>query len=411
MEMGPILIIDPSPGPAAAVGAWIRTGSAHEPRELAGVTHLLEHLSLRRSGGRGPDEIAELIDSLGGAVDAFTTRETCAITAHVPAQRSAEALDLVLGALFDPRFNSSDVELEQHVIEAEFDLVQDSPAEVAAERALEACWGEHPLARPVLGSLPVVKRLALPDLKRFHAERFTRDRLLLVAVGAFDESALLDALSRYPSASEREPVLVPPAWRTGMLVERRDGLEQIYANLVLPGLPSNHPEGMTLGVLHQLLGAGNSSRLFRELRDRLGLVYEVESSLFGTENAGLLEVVFSCPVRQALPCWDAVLRVLGEIAGGGITDREVSLAKQALAAGLILSTESVDAVMEAHAGEYLARRRRFDGGVLLAELEAVTAGRVRALARELVRLDLLAGAVCGPREGMVLPASLARRVA
>jgi predicted Zn-dependent peptidase len=411
METGPVLIVEPTPGAAAAVGAWMRSGSAHEPRELAGITHLLEHILLRRCAARTPEAIAELIDSLGGAVDAFTTRETCAITAHVPAERVGEAAALVLDALFRPRVLPSDVELEQHVIEAEFDLVQDSPAEVAAERALQACWGDHPLARPVLGDRKIVGGLTADGLAGFHRDRFSADRLVFVAVGNVAGLGLEERLGSLPSGGGFAPTLAAPVWRSRFTVEPREGLEQVYANLVLPGLHADHAEATTLAVLHQLLGAGNSSRLFRELRDRLGLVYEVESGLFSTSAAGILEVTFSCPSRLSARCWDAVLHVLEDVGAGSIEDREVELAKQALLAGLMLGTEGSDALLDAHAGEFLTRGRRFDAALVRGEIESVTPGRVRTLARELVRLERLAGAVCGPHDAALLPSSLARSVA
>jgi predicted Zn-dependent peptidase len=411
METGPVLIVEPAPhSRTAAIGAWIRSGSADEPAELAGITHLLEHLLLRRCGHRSSEQIAELIDALGGAVDAFTTREACAITAHVPADRQSEALGLILDALFEPTLLTEDVRLEQKVVDAEFDLVQDSPVEVAAERALEACWGEHPLARPVLGTRERVNRLRSDELQRFHRERFGLERLLLVLVSPTPPEGI-DDLASLPHVVPPTPPPACPAWRHGILVEERDGLEQIYANLVLPGLASADEEAMTLAVLHQLLGGGASSRLFRELRDRLGLVYEVETATYSTTTAGLLEVTFSCPARQSGKCWDAVLGVLDHVAAGGVTDREVVLAKQAIGSGLVLGAEGADALMEAHAGEFLARGARFDVARLREELEQVTPERVRALGRRLIDLSILSGAVCGPHGTLLVPASLTRRVA
>jgi predicted Zn-dependent peptidase len=412
MTPGPALIVVPVSGAAsAALGAWVRSGSAHEPVDRAGITHLLEHLLLRRCGRRTPDEIAELLDALGGDVDAFTTRETCAVTSHVTKERFAEALALTFDALFRPHIEAEDLESERGVIAAEFDLVRDSPGEVAAERALVACWGSHPLARPVLGDRGVVRGLGRGDVERFHAERFTAENLVLVAVGAVDEGLISDEVARLPRGGVTPPVLSAPRWRPAMMVEERRGLEQVYVHLALPALPSGHPDEFILGVLHQLLGAGNSSRLFRELRDRLGLVYEIDSSVYAAAAAGLLEVTFSAPVAQADACWRAVLRVLEGVGQSDITDHEVALAKQALASGLVLGTEGVDALMEAYAGEMLARGRRFDRECTQRELDEVTPDRVRALARDLVRLDLLAGAVCGPRQGTRLPSVLRRRVA
>jgi predicted Zn-dependent peptidase len=196
-----------------------------------------------------------------------------------------------------------------------------------------------------------------------------------------------------------------------VMVAERDGLEQLYADLVLPALSSDHPEILTLGVLHQLLGGGAASRLFRELRDRLGLVYDVGSSVYATGMTGVLEVTFSAPARQAEACWEAVLRVLEQVGAGEIGEDEVMLARRALAAGILLGSEGTDALMEAHAGEYLARRRRFDAASLRRELDLVSPERVRALAAHVVRLDSIAGAVCGPGAGLRLPGTLERRVA
>jgi len=335
----------------------------------------------------------------------------CAVTAHVPSERFDEALGLVLDAVFRPRLRHDEVEVERKVVAAEFDLIQDSPAEVAAERALEACWGDHPLARPVLGRRGVVERLTASDLELYHAASFNSANLLLVAVGPVGEGSIRRALEGCPGPAEAAIAPSAPAWRAGVLVEERDGLEQLYANLVLPGVRADDPEAFTLGVLHQLLGGGASSRLFRELRDRLGLVYDVGSSIYAAASAGVLEVTFSAPARQTGACWDAVFGVLGDVAAGRISDREVELARRALASGVVLGAEGSDSLMEAHVGELLSHGRPFDAARTRRRLAEVTPERVRALAAQVIRLDAVAGAVCGPEAALALPAALVRRVA
>ena len=412
MARGPVVIVEPMPEAATvAIGAWVRGGSAQESHEVEGITHLIEHLLLRRTAHREPEQVSELIDSLGGSVDAFTTREACAITAHVPADRADEALDLLLDAIFAPSFLPEDLEVERGVIAAEFEMVQDSPGEIAAENALLACWDGHPMARPVLGRRQVVRRLRTKDLARYHSQHFTAEGLVLVAVGPVDQPAIERRLAALPAGVWRPRAMAAPSWRSGVIVEEREGLEQLYVNLVLPGLPADHEEIVTLGVLQQLLGEGNSSRLFRDLRDRLGLVYDVGTASYCTSLAGVLEVTFSCPARQAEASWDAVLRVLREVGTGAIGAHEVALAKDALSAGVVLGSEGTDALMDAHAGEFLSRGRRFDARELRREIAAVTVERVRARARGVVRLDALAGAGCGPRGALLTPAGVSRRVA
>lgn len=413
METPATILCDLNPGGAtAAVGAWVRGGAAIEPAASAGITHMIEHLLLRRCGARDPRAIAELSDALGGDVDAFTTRETCAVTAHVAADRLADATDLVLDAVFKPCFEAEDVEIERRVIQAEFDLVDDSPSEVAAERALEACWGDHPLARPVLGQREIVERLSPRHLEEYHHSHFVASELVLVVVAPWDVRADLEArCEALPPGVARAHGVVAPPWHRGVVTEIRDGLEQVYANLVLPGLPIGDADQVTLGVLDQILGGGASSRLFAEVRDRLALVYEIGSSIYSTRQAGVLEIAFSAPLRNVDACWDAILAVLEKVGRQGCSDREVALARQALTAGVVLGTEGSDAMMEAHAGEWIARGRRFDRTAICREIAAVTPERVRDLAQRLIRLDGLAGAVCGSEAGIRLPAGLERRTA
>ncbi len=411
MASGPVVVVDERrAGATAAVGVWLRRGSAHEGEAMAGAMHLVEHLELRRCGERTPEQIAALIDGLGGAVDAFTTRESCAVTAHVPAERWRDALDLLLDAVARPRFEPSELETEKGVIAAEFEMVQDSPSEVAAELALEACWGGHPLARPVLGRRERVQALSVADLVDFHARTFTLDDLLAVGVGPLPEEEVRRAVEALPlerGAAERLPV---PAWRPAFRVEEREGIEQVYVNIVFPGLPLGHPDALALAALEQVLGAGASSRLFRELRDRHGLVYEVDASTYSASVAGVLEVTFSAPAVKAEACWGTVLRVLEEVGEGSITDEEVALARQALDAAVVLGAEGNDALLDAHVAELLAHGRPFDAGRLRREIAAVSGEAVRAVARRVVRLELMAGAACGPA-GVRLPALVERRVA
>ena len=411
MDTGGTLIVERFEAPTAAVGVWVRVGSAWEPEDQAGITHLLEHLLLRRCGSRTPEEIAELIDALGGQVDAFTTRETCAVSAHVPAERRREALELVLDAVFRPRIQPEDLEVEKGVVAAEFDLVQDSPAEVAAEKALAACWGRHPLARPILGYPETVQPLGVEALCSFHRGSFGRDRAVVVAVGPWEEAELEEQIARLPVADRAQGALTPPTFTPALLREERPGLEQVYVHLVFPALRADDPELPALGVLDQLLGGGNASRLFRHLRDRLGLVYDVGSAVFATQWAGVLEVSFSAPASRATRAWGAVLEVLQDVASGGISSREVSVAKQALSSGVVLGSMGPDALMEAHAGEFLTRGRRFCRREVEAEIHQVELEQVQALAARVLRLDLLAGAVCGPPGQLGIPGELEPKVA
>ena len=151
-----------------AAGVWITRGSAHDPDDIAGATHLVEHLTLRSCGGRDRRSLALAIDRLGGEVDAWTSSELMGVSVNTTVDALDEALDLLVDAILTPTFAPDDVALELRVTEAELELMADDPGERVEEALLRAAWGDHPLARPVIGTRESLARLTPAVLERHH---------------------------------------------------------------------------------------------------------------------------------------------------------------------------------------------------------------------------------------------------
>ena len=181
-----------------AAGVWITRGAAYDPASITGATHLVEHLTLRACGVHDRRTLARAIDRLGGEVDAWTSSELMGISVNTTVDAIGDALDLLVDAVLSPTFEPDDVELERRVTRAELELVADDPAERVGEALLKAAWGEHPLARPVIGTLETLEALTSEALKDHHAALVQPGGMVAAVVGDVSPDEVVSRLSRLP---------------------------------------------------------------------------------------------------------------------------------------------------------------------------------------------------------------------
>ena len=393
----PALLTQSMPGRrTVAAGVWITRGAAHDPPSLAGATHLVEHLTLRSCGGRSRRSLALAVDRLGGEVDAWTSSDLMGVSVNTTIDALDEALDLLVDAVLSPTFAPGDVELELRVTLAELELVADDPAERVEEALLEAAWGRHPLARPVIGTRESLERLTPANLRRHHETLVQPGGMVAAVVGDADPELIASRLRRLPLA---QPPMAPPLpglrWRGAHLDLSREGTEQVHARLAFEAVAVGDPRVAALVVLNRCLGDGAASRLFQRLREDEGITYDVWSGPVLRHLGGLLEIGWAC-APAAFPDALRLVREELERIAGDLTDNEVGVAKEGLARGLEMDIESPSGRCSLDVGEVLERGRRFDPETSRRELAAVTPDDVRRLASEILRPERMASAVCGP---------------
>lgn len=393
----PALLIQTTPGhETVAAGVWIARGAAHDPQTIAGATHLVEHLTLRACGAHDRRALARLVDRLGGEVDAWTSSELMGISINTTADATGDALDLLVDAVLSPTFEPDDVELERRVTRAELELVADDPAEKVGEALLKAAWGEHPLARPVIGTFETLDALT-PGILRDHHEGLVRPGNMMAAVvGDVSPDEVVSRLSRLPlDQVPTVPELPPLRWHGAHLDLSREGTDQVHARLAFEALAVSDPRTPAMVVLNRTLGDGASSRLFQRLREEEGLTYDIWSGPVMWRPGGFLEVGWACAPQAFADSWRLVLDELVRITRD-LADEEVEVAKEGILRGLRMDMESPAARCSLDVGEMLERNRRFHPAVVCRELEAVTRDDVIGLAAEILQPDSCASAVCGP---------------
>ncbi len=388
-------------------------GSRDEGRSVAGAAHFLEHLLFKATPTRSAVEIAQAVDAVGGELNAFTTREHTCYYAHVLDSDLELAVDLVADVVLRGRCATEDVEVERDVVLEEIAMRDDDPEDSLGDVFLSAMFGDHPVGRPVIGSVESIETMTRAQLHSFHVRRYTPERMIVAVAGNIDHDVVLSLVREHfgPRLEAGRTAVAPRkgAGRVGgkpsLLVVDRDG-EQTHVSLGVR-TPGRHWEHRwALSVLNTALGGGLSSRLFQQIRESRGLAYSVYSTVDTFADSGALSVYAGCQPER----FDEVVRVTTDVLEGvardGITADECRIAKGSLRGGLVLGLEDSGSRMhrigrsELNYGEH----RTIDH--TLAQIDAVTLEEVNAVAHQLLSRDYGA-AVLGPhRSKKTLPQQL-----
>ena len=407
LQSGATVVSGEMPGvESVAFGLYFPTGSRHETAENNGISHFIEHLVFKGTSKRNADEINREIDLLGGASNAYTTKESLCfharvLSCHLP--RVVEFLgDMATGAL--PEGIDVELEREREVILQEIAAVEDSPEDLATDLVDLAYFGDHPLALPIVGSARAVGRLALPEIRSHFKRYLTARDLVVAACGKVDHDELCalaqEHLEGLPSG-DGEPVSPRPATRAETRVVTRD-FEQVQLCLSAGGVTRRDVRRGAADLLSSIVGEGFSSRLFREVRDRRGLAYNIYSSFACYLDVGSFNVHLGVAPERVCEALDVVAQVLAEVRDGTIVADELEQARVHVRGAMILAHESAGARLGHLAEKALLREPRLDLDDDLEQVDAATLAEVRALAAEILAGPLALAAV-GPVEASALP--------
>ncbi len=384
---------------SVSVGAWVHTGSRDEGAGRYGITHFLEHMVFKGTGKRSALDIALDMDRLGGQLDAFTTKEVTCFNARVLAGYLDTALDVLGDMVGNASLDAAMIETEKQVVVEEIRNVFDDPDDLIHELAAEEVFGEHPLARPILGTESSVQAFGREDLTAFVAERYRAGNLIVAVVGPLPHDEMRARVERWfavpPGAAPPRGGSEPPPARRGLRVETKD-LQQQHLWLGRLGVSSRDPDRYGLLVLSTLLGGSMSSRLFQSIRERAGLAYNIYSfSDFATDTGLLGSYMAVSPAKSAEAIrltLDEYVRLIAE----GCTAAELADTTMQLKGNLLLAMESVTARMNRLARNELNEGRFIGVAELVARVDAVTREDVQRLATAYLAPETLTLVSLGP---------------
>jgi predicted Zn-dependent peptidase len=387
---------------SVAVGIWLTRGSRHEPVDTPGIAHFVEHMLFKGTPGRSAEEIAQQVDSIGGQIDAFTSKEYAGYYLKVLDEHLPLAVEILADLICNPLLADEDIEREKKVILEEIKMVEDTPDDLVHEIFAEGFWTNHPLGRSILGTPHSVSALNQATLRRYFTSTYTASNFVVVAVGNLDhdrvqglfEQALVNAPHHGPAIDQ-----APPTVATPIQIRKKD-LEQSHVVFGTEALPQHHPDRYAGYVLNTTLGGSMSSRLFQNVREKRGLAYSVFSGLSAYQDAGALSIYAGCANDAVAELIDVVVAELRQMKAGGLDAIELRRAKDHLKGSLMLGLESTSSRMSHLARQEMYRDQTLTLDEMLEAIERVSAEDVLKLADRFFANGNLAVTVLGNVNGL-----------
>ncbi len=384
---------------SVTIGVWLTRGSRHETDAESGVAHFVEHMLFKGTTTRSAQQIAQSIDSIGGQLDAFTSKEYAAYYVKVMDEHLPVALDLLSDLVMRPALAPADVEKEQSVILEEIKMVEDAPDDLVHEMFAAQFWSRHPLGRPILGTPETVMSFRSSGLRGYFDRTYVAPNLVITAAGSLDHARVRELVERAFEglrSAQPGPAVDPPEVTPGLVTRSKD-IEQSHVCIGTGACPLTHPDRHATYVLNTILGGSMSSRLFQHIREERGLAYAVFSSLTSFSDAGMLTIYAGCAPDKVNEVVSLALVELRALREAPVPADELARARDHLKGSLMLSLESTSSRMSNLARQEIFFGRQFTLDEVLAHIERVTAEDVLRVARGLFRDESVVATIVGPK--------------
>jgi len=370
---GLTVAVDPLPGAeSVALGLYASVGSRSEPEGLGGLAHIVEHMVFKGAGGRDTRALAEVIEDVGGSLNAWTARDQTVFHGRALARDLELVARLIADLVRSPHFDEEHLAREKQVILSELGECLDAPDDLVHDHLLEAAYEDQAIGRPVLGRENTILAVRRQDCFDWLQSQFVPARLVLSASGRVDLDEVVQLAERlFGDMPAGEAPAIDSARFTGG--GRSDGrnFEQAHWCLAFEGLPASDPFNPALALFVQALGGGTSSRLFQELREERGLAYSIYAWNQGFADTGLVGIGCAAERARAAESVQLARDVLAATAEG-LTDAELSRARAQMEAGLLMGMETPQGRADQMARSIEVFGRILSLSELLEQIRAVT---------------------------------------
>ena len=369
---------------SVALSLTVGNGSRDQAPNENGFAHLLEHMLFKGSTERDGDALNAAMESLGGTINAFTDRESTVFHGTVLAEDAADAFTLLTELLTKPRFDPADLRLEKRVVAQEAAMAAEDVEDWAQERALAEIWGTHPLAWPVLGNAQCIRSASRKRLQAYHQRILAESPLIITAVGEVEHGVLCTwAEAAFRGPRQEAPAAVPaPPFHGGQKRLHRAQAQQAHLVWMAPACSVAAEDYLAHVVANSILGGGTASYLFRELREKRGLAYQVFSHLDPLRDCGEWTLYAATPGVQHVQAAAAMAEVLAMLLERGPTEADMIWAKRSLRIQLLLGQEDAEIRMSRLTRQWLYLGRLVSAEESLRTLAAVDADAVLRVLRK-----------------------------
>ena len=407
LQNGLTILTEHMPGlRSISLGIWVRCGSRHEPVEVNGICHFIEHALFKGTMRRTAHQIATESDRLGGQLDAYTTHELTGFASKVVDTSLPQAFDLIADLVSNPRFDEDDLNRERKVILEEMKMIEDTPEELLSELFNAAYFPNHSLGRPIEGTAESVRSFDRAATAHFHSQLYAPANLVIAAAGNIVHEQLAElAAKRFDDRDAVRPdscASCAPAAAAPILIERKKELEQAHLILATPWPSAKSDDRYSASMLGTILGGGTSSRLWQSIREERGLAYSIGAGGNTFSDIGMFAVYAGASPAHIDEVLDLSLKEIRNAVREPVTADELQLAKEQATSSVLLSLESSGARAGALARQEIIHGRRISPDEMLQRIDAVTQEDTLRVAQECFTTSALALGALGNLNGFAV---------
>ena len=384
---------------SVSLGVWIRAGSRDERDEVAGISHLMEHMLFKGTPDMDALGVAQAFEGIGAQENAATGEEYTVLYARFLPEHLGRALDIMSDMVLHPTL--VDLEREREVIVEEIRMYEDRPDQLADEHLSGLIFHDDPLGRPIIGSAETVRGVDHTTLRTFHAGTYTTPNVFVVAAGKLDRDELDGMVEeKFSGLPEGEPFIreANPRPPESRFYYRHKETEQYHVSLGSLGIPARSEDRYAMAALNNVLGGGMSSRLFQEVREKRGLAYAVYSYHQGYSDAGAIKTYVGSTTGNVEEAVRVIAEQLHRVREDLVVDEELDRTKQQLKSSTLLALESTAARMNRVGRSIITGTELLTPEEIANRIEAVTAEDIRRLARTHLNLNNMYLSAVGPKE-------------
>jgi predicted Zn-dependent peptidase len=385
---------------SAAVGIWVNVGSRDEAPATAGASHFLEHLLFKGTTSRTALEISSSIESVGGEMNAFTSKEYTCFYARVIDTDLPMAIDVVSDLITSSIVTALDVDAERKVVLEEIAMRDDDPSDLVHDLFSDTYYGDTPIGRPILGTVESIKGMSRNTVFNYYKKKYLPQDLVVAVAGNIKHKRVVEMVERALSRDNFLDVMAAPVIRPNTVIKNTKqqsvGLlykksEQAHMFYGMQGVARADERRFAMGVLSAALGGGMSSRLFQEIREKRGLAYSVYAYAQQFAGSGVLGFYAGCNPTKAVEVVEIIRSILSDVADNGMTHEEIERAKGAVRGSLVLSQEDSGSRMSRIGKNEIVYGAVMDFDDILKAISRVSAEDIREIAGEfLVKTPTLA---------------------
>lgn len=369
---------------SVAVGVWFAVGSRDETTAESGMSHFLEHMMFKGTKTRSAADISQAFDGLGAELNAFTSKEYTCYYSRVIDRHLPTAIELLSDMVSNSLLADDACASEREVVIEEIARMEDTPDDRIHERFARALWPGHPLGASILGSRESVSAFDHRSTAAFRNSHYTTGNCVVAAAGNVDHSRLVELVDKHLTlhAGSRAGRDIDFQSNPEPLSVLTRDTEQSHICYGVTALNAQHEDRFALSVADTIFGRGMSSRLFMEIREKLGLAYAVYSFVSLFQDTGQFAVYAGTRPANTAQVVTTIRSEINRLCDSGVTSEELDRAKKAMTGSLVLGLESTPTRMTRLGKGLITKAELLSIDELIERIENVTQDDVIRVARE-----------------------------